>query len=131
MSTDPQSPDFSYNEYSLQQLDSWVHDAIGCETLTPQQIYDRIVKTVSDEVEYHASQLNRSADLLSLLKGNRLIEFDTSLDDVDATPDPMRKQVDLHKDQYDEILKFYRPKTHQEMLNDGWEMTGDGFWYKD
>ena len=94
MSTDPMSPDFSYNEYSLQQLDNWLHDAIGCETLTPQQIYDQIVKTVSDLVEYHASQLNRSADLLSLLKGNRLIEFDTSLDDVDATPDPMRKQLD-------------------------------------
>ena len=131
MSTDPMSPDFSYNEYSLQQLDNWVHDAIGCETLAPQQIYDQIVKTVSDVVEYHASQLNRSADLLSLLKGNRLIEFDTSLDDIDATPDPMRKQVDLHRDQYEEILKFYRPKTHQEMRNDGWEMTDDGFWYKD
>ena len=54
MSTDPMSPDFSYNEYSLQQLDNWLHDAIGCETLTPQQIYDQIVKTVSDLVDYHA-----------------------------------------------------------------------------
>jgi hypothetical protein len=141
MSTDPLSSDFSYRKYSLQQLDNWVNDALNCEDLTPKDIYDTIVKCVEESVDHHRKYLDKSTSVLSLLRGHREFEIDTTLDDVvgereyydgwDSNHDPMKKQVDLHKDQYEEILKFYRPKTHQEMLNDGWEMTADGFWYKD
>jgi len=76
-SNDPRSSDFSYKKYSLEQLDNWVHDALNCEDLTPQDIYDTIVKCVDDSVEYHKKYLTKSVELLSLLKGHRpTVDFD-------------------------------------------------------
>jgi hypothetical protein len=74
-STNPHSSDFSYRKYSLEQLDNWVHDALNCEDLTPQDIYDTIVKCVDDSVEYHKEHLTKSVELLSLLKGHRPVDF--------------------------------------------------------
>ena len=83
--TDPRSSDFSYQKYSLQQLDNWVNDAVNCEDLTAQDIYDTIVKCVGESVEYHKKYYTKSVELLSLLKGHRSVDFDTSLDDIDPS----------------------------------------------
>jgi hypothetical protein len=81
MTSNPLSSDFSYRKYSLEQLDNWVHDALNCEDLTPQDIYDTIVKCVDDSVEYHKKHLTKSIELLSLLKGNRPVNFETTQKD--------------------------------------------------
>jgi len=70
-STDPHSSNFSYQKYSLEQLDNWVNDALNYEDLTPQDIYDTIVKCVDESVEYHKKYLTKSTELLSLLKGQQ------------------------------------------------------------
>ena len=75
MTSNPLSSDFSYKKYSLEQLDNWVNDAVNCEDLTPQDIYDTIVKCVDDSVEYHKKYLTKSIELLSLLKGHREVDF--------------------------------------------------------
>jgi len=75
-STNPHSSDFSYKNYSLEQLDNWVNDALNCEDLTPQDIYDTIVKCVDESVEYHKKYLDKSTELLSLLKGQRPVDLD-------------------------------------------------------
>lgn len=75
------SSDFSYKKYSLEQLDNWVNDALNCEDLTPQDIYDTIVKCIDESVEYHKKYLTKSTELLSLLKGNRSINFNTNQKD--------------------------------------------------
>ena len=80
-STNPHSSDFSYKKYSLEQLDNWVHDALSCEDLTPQDIYNTIVKCVDESVEYHKKYLTKSIDLLSLLKGHRPVNFETTQSD--------------------------------------------------
>ena len=80
-STNPHSSDFSYKKYSLEQLDNWVNDALSCEDLTPQDIYNTIVKCVDDSVEYHKKNLTKSIDLLSLLKGHRPVDFETTQSD--------------------------------------------------
>ena len=72
------SSDFSYKKYSLQQLDNWVNDALNCEDLTPQDIYDTVVKCVDESVEYHKKYLTKSIELLSLLKGHRHVDFDVT-----------------------------------------------------
>jgi len=74
-SNNPCSSDFSYKKYSLEQLDNWVNDAINCEDLSPQDIYDTIVKCVDESVEYHKKYLTKSVELLSLLKGHRNVDF--------------------------------------------------------
>jgi len=75
-SNDPRSTDFSYKKYSLEQLDNWVNDALNCEDLTPEDIYDTIVNVVDESIEYHKKHLTKSIELLSLLKGNRQVDFD-------------------------------------------------------
>jgi len=75
MTSNPLSSDFSYKKYSLEQLDNWVNDAVNCEDLTPQDIYDTIVKCVDESVEYHKKYYTKSVELLSLLKGHREVDF--------------------------------------------------------
>jgi hypothetical protein len=77
-SNDPRSSDFSYKKYSLEQLDNWVNDALNCEDLSPQDIYDTVVKCVDESVEYHKKYLTKSVELLSLLKGHRPVNFDVT-----------------------------------------------------
>ena len=81
MTSDPLSSDFSYKKYSLEQLDNWVNDALSCEDLTPEDIYNTIVKCVDDSVEYHKKNLTKSVELLSLLKGHRPVDFETTQSD--------------------------------------------------
>ena len=71
MTTEYLSSDFSYKKYSLEQLDNWVNDALNCENLTPQDIYNTIVKCVDESVEYHKKYLTKSTELLSLLKSQQ------------------------------------------------------------
>jgi len=79
MTSEYLSSDFSYKKYSLEHLENWVHDAISCEDLTPQDIYDTIVKCVDDNIEYHKKNLTKNIEVLSLLKGNRPVDFDDVL----------------------------------------------------
>jgi hypothetical protein len=73
--------DFSYKKYSLEQLDNWIHDAITCEDLTAQEIYDTVVKCVDDCANYHKKELSKTTELLSLLKGYRPVDFDAPTKD--------------------------------------------------
>jgi len=75
------SSDFSYKKYSLEQLDNWVNDALNCEDLAPQDIYNTIIKCVDESVEYHKKYLTKSIELLSLLKGNRPVNFEVTEQD--------------------------------------------------
>ena len=81
MTSNPLSSDFSYKKYSLEQLDNWVNDAVNCEDLTPQDIYDTVVKCVEESVKYHKKYYTKSVELLSLLKGNRPVNFETTKKD--------------------------------------------------
>ena len=76
------SSDFSYKNYSLQQLDNWVNDAMNCEDLTPQDIYDTVIKCVDESVEYHKKYLDKSTELLSLLKSNRSVNLNENVSEA-------------------------------------------------
>ena len=84
MSDEYLSSDFSYKNYSLRQLDEWVNDAMNCEDLTPQDIYDTVIKCVDDNIEYHKKYLTKGIELLSLLKGQRPVDFGENVTDASA-----------------------------------------------
>jgi len=107
MTSAPLSSDFSYKKYSLEQLDNWVHDALNCEDLTPQDIYETILKCVDDSVEYHKKYLTKSIELLSLLKGQRSVDFDyTELDEKFPSA--------TQKDWNDFWEETYYPEEHKQ-----------------
>ena len=167
MTSNPLSSDFSYKKYSLEQLDNWVNDAVNCEDLTPQDIYETILKCVSESVKYHKKYYTKSVELLSLLKGNRPSVFESSDHDYEdfwnevdsistqyteeelnamcaaAEEKEKCREYNLREAEYynkraeldAQHSKYYyntgRNKTYDEMINDGWSMTDDGFWIKE
>ena len=148
------SSDFAYKKYSLQQLDNWVSDAMNCEDLTPQDIYDTIIKCVDDNLEYHKKYLTKSIELLSLLKGQRPVDLSENVTDASAhdfddfwygkqyTEEEMNSMCDAAADKekcreynlreaeyYDKRAKL--DASYDEMVAKGYTMTADGFWIKE
>ena len=150
----PLSSDFSYKKYSLEQLDNWVNDAINCEDLTPQDIYDTVIKCVDESVEYHKKYLTKSIELLSLLKGHRPVNFDVTdkdwedfwkeqdqisqnytEEDLNAMCDAAEEKEKCREynlreaEYYDKRAKL--DASYDEMVAKGYTMTADGFWIKE
>jgi len=119
-SSNPRSSDFSYRKYSLEQLDNWIHDAVTCEDLTAQDIYDTIVKGVDDLVQYHKKELDKTTELLSLLKGHRSVNFEhESYDgwDYDAAGAKFPRVTESNqKDWNDFWEEHYYPEEHEKAV---------------
>jgi hypothetical protein len=96
--TNPHSSDFSYKKYSLEQLDNWVNDAVNCEDLTPQDIYETILKCVNESVVYHKKYYTKSVELLSLLKGHRNVDFGDMPQSLRYTDEEMDAMCDAAQD---------------------------------
>jgi hypothetical protein len=120
VSSNPNSSDFSYKKYSLEQLDNWIHDAVTCEDLTAQDIYDTIVKGVDDLAQYHKKELDKTAELLSLLKGHREIDFGVGNDepwDYDAAGAKIPRVTEANqKDWVDFWEETYYPEEYEKSV---------------
>ena len=66
---------------SLGHLDAWLNDALHSDA-TSKDVYDSIVNTIKDEIEYHKRCLKRSQDLLVMVKGNISALYDTDVDKI-------------------------------------------------
>ncbi len=66
----------TYKQNSLGNLEAWLNDALNSDA-TSKEVYDSIIMTVKDEIEYHKRCLKRSEDLLVMLKGNLSALYDT------------------------------------------------------
>ena len=111
------SSDFSYKKYSLEQLDNWLHDAMNCEDLTPQDIYETIVKCVDDNIEYHKTHLTRNIELLSLLKGQRPVDLGenvteaTKKDWVDFWEETFQSEKDKNREYNLREAEYYNKRA--------------------
>ena len=74
----PVLSDKTYKKYVLEHLENWLLDAIGTEEVTSQEVYDVIIKAIDENTQYHRKELDKNAELLSLLKGHRSNVFDAS-----------------------------------------------------
>lgn len=68
--------DFNYKDYSLSQLENWIHDAISSGEASPHEIYSTIRKAVKEEYDIHKDLTDRCFGLLELLSGHRPVDFD-------------------------------------------------------
>jgi len=125
MSSNPNSSNFHYKEYSLKQLDNWVNDALNCDDLSPQDIYNTIIQCVDESVEHHKNYLDKSIKLLSLLKGHREVEFDytatgekfsRSCDRNDPSPECKKDWVDFWEENY--YPEEYYPHPNQKQYTE-------------
>ena len=168
-----------YKKYSLGKLEEWVHDAISCSEATPQEIYDVIKNTVSEEYYSYENYASRCYELLTLLNGcdkdDKSSERQNSFWEENYYPEEYKKHNEKVKDdcmppwghsdmealRYTEEelnamcdkaasdeekekcreynlreAEYYNKKhelntTYQQAIDDGWTMTGDGFWIKE
>ena len=123
MTSEYLSSDFSYKKYSLQHLEEWIHDALNCEDLTPQDIYDTITNTVDENIEYHKKYLTKNIEFLSLLKGQRSVDFDVTDKDwedfwstVETTPDKVR-EYELKERDYERQRAMLDAQHKNELEN--------------
>ena len=67
----------TYKKYSLEHLETWIHDAMNLDDVSAQEIYDVIIGAITEDIDYHSTQLDRRQKLLSLLGGSSstLTEF--------------------------------------------------------
>jgi len=61
-----------YDDYSLKQLENWVHDAITCTNNSPKEIYDVIKKAVEEEYNDFKVRSDRAYELIQLLNGHMI-----------------------------------------------------------
>jgi len=110
-----------YKNYSLENLENWLHDALSCEEASPHEIYSVIRKVVKDEYDYHKEKSQQCFGLLELLSGHRPVDFEVN-NDVDLTREYNLREAEY----YDKRVKL--DMNYQKAIADGWTMTDDGFW---
>ena len=115
--------------YSLTNLEDAVEDAITSDC-TPEEIYDTIRTTLRRNLTYHRICVRTANEVLRLVHGtehkDKVInlhekELDTylgdTLDDPNRWPD------------YTELPEKGKEMSYQDMIDAGYEMTGDGIWW--
>ena len=119
----------SNRSYSLTNLEDAVEDAITSDC-TPEEIYDTIRTTLRRNLTYHRICVRTANEVLRLVHGtehkDKVInlhekELDTylgdTLDDPNRWPD------------YTELPEKGKEMSYQDMIDAGYEMTGEGIWW--
>ena len=120
--------DFDYKKYSLEKLQEWVHDAMSSDA-SPHEIYSAIREAVREDYYYHKDCIGRATGLLELLSGNRPVA-DTNREYNGSTVSSVKFDTPFGKDSSQWTYKG-KPATYDEIVADGWEMTADGFWFRE
>ena len=110
----------THKENSLGHLEAWLNDALHSDS-TSKEVYDTIVNTIKDEIEYHKRCLKRSQDLLVMVKGNISALYDTNTD-VD--------KISLNDSQAYVSSKVTNAKTEKE-YQDFWNPAKDDEAFED
>jgi bifunctional DNA-binding transcriptional regulator/antitoxin component of YhaV-PrlF toxin-antitoxin module len=87
MTSNPNSPDFNYKNYSLEKLQDWVHDALSTGEASPHEIYSAIREAVREDYYYYKHHCSRASGLLELLSGHRPVK-DAKWDEWEQTHYP-------------------------------------------
>ena len=95
-------------ENSLGHLEAWLNDALHSDA-TSKDVYDSIVNTIKDEIEYHKRCLKRSQDLLLMVKGNTSALYDTDVDKISLN--------DSHLQTSSKVTNAKTEKEYQDFWN--------------
>jgi len=127
MTSNPNSPDFNYKNYSLEKLQEWVHDALSCGEASPHEIYSAIREAVREDYYYYKEHCSRAYGLLELLSGNRPVEdksdytaigekFPLSCDKDDKSPECQTAWNDFWEETY--YPEEYYPHPDQKQYTE-------------
>jgi len=107
--------------YSLTNIEDAIEDAVSSDC-TPEQIYEAIRTSLRRTLTYHRVCVRTANEVLRLVHGTEHKD----------------KVISLHEKELDESLtddkrtNTYREgkeMTYQEMIDAGYEMSGEGIWW--
>ena len=107
--------------YSLTNIEDAIEDAVSSDC-TPEQIYEAIRTSLRRTLTYHRVCVRTANEVLRLVHGTEHKD----------------KVISLHEKELDEFLtddkrtNTYREgkeMSYQEMIDAGYEMTGEGIWW--
>jgi hypothetical protein len=111
-----------YKKYALGQVENFLYDAMSSGA-TPQEIYDVIKGVVQDNYYTYKKCASEAYELLGLLNGNGEGHITGWEESSQYTDEELNAMCD--KAEADEIA---RSLTHQEAIDAGWAMSGEGIW---
>ena len=123
--------------YSLTNLEDALEDVITSDC-TPEQIYDTIRTTLRRNLTYHRICVKTANELLRLVHGtehkDKVVslhekELDTYLGDTLDDPNRWPDYTELPDDKRTNTYREGKEMSYQEMIDAGYEMTGDGIWW--
>ena len=97
--------------YSLTNIEDAIEDAVSSDC-TPEQIYEAIRTSLRRTLTYHRVCVRTANEVLRLVHGTEHKD----------------KVISLHEKELDETLEG-KEMTHQEMIDAGYEMSGEGIWW--
>ena len=97
--------------YSLTNLEYAIEDALTSDC-TPEEIYETIRTTLRRSLTYHRVCVRTTNEVLRLVHGTEHKD----------------KVISLHEKELDETLEE-KPMNYQDMIDAGYEMTGEGIWW--
>jgi len=97
--------------YSLTNLEYAIEDALTSDC-TPEEIYETIRTTLRRTLTYHRVCVRTANEVLRLVHGTEHKD----------------KVISLHEQELDETLEE-KPMNYQDMIDAGYEMSGEGIWW--
>ena len=97
--------------YSLTNIEDAIEDAVSSDC-TPEQIYEAIRTSLRRTLTYHRVCVRTANEVLRLVHGTEHKD----------------KVISLHEQDLDETLEE-KEMSYQDMIDAGYEMTGDGIWW--
>mgnify|MGYP001162268312 FL=1 len=106
---------------ALTGLKEWIDECLTTD-VTPLEIYTTIIDTVKNNARYHEVCASQSRTLIAMLRNN--------IESVSLTDEGWRSIEDpnfLENEKNNED----DPLTYNEMIEKGYEMSGEGIWFKE
>ena len=116
--------------YSLTNLEYAIEDAVSSDC-SPEEIYETIRTTLRRTLTYHRVCVRTANEVLRLVHGTEHKDKVISLHEkeLDATLTDWPDYTELPDDSRSNTYREGKEMTHQEMLDAGYEMTGEGIWW--
>ena len=116
--------------YSLINLEEVLEDAVSSDC-TPKEIYDTIRTTLRRNLTYHKICVRTANEVLSLINGTEHKDNVINLHEkeLDQSLTEWPDYTELPDDKRSNTYREGKEMSYQEMIDAGYEMTGDGIWW--
>jgi hypothetical protein len=75
--------DKAYDDYSLNMLKEWFHNAMDCDNLTPKEIFEAMMECIDEDIQYYKARVDKSEKMKRYFEEQFPVRYD--YDDMEET----------------------------------------------